>query len=226
MKGTTWNTYNTSGITDKYLYKFLSLKDLNRFLKSGDIWFSRSDIFGDKMECVMIADLLKPQLPLPAIETRKKKFLISCWHIANKESLALWDTYAKSDKKRRKVARPEPEPEKEYHRVGYTEDEYKERIPIKEYFELKEYEDYLLNLNIENLKVYVVCSGILYGNSETVFNQLIKDAWQQESAALPYLGDGENLIPTVHVKDLASFVKDVIEKKPEKKYLFCLKRKQ
>lgn len=96
-----WKSYHTKELKDKYLFKFLSLKHLNDFLKTGSIWFSRADVFGDKMECVRIAELKKAKPDFEAIEKRKERFLISCWHRANKESLALWDTYSDTKKKRR-----------------------------------------------------------------------------------------------------------------------------
>lgn len=99
-----WKAYNTEGINSKYLYKFLSEENLIRFLRTGNIWFSRSDKFGDKMECVTIKDLLGPIPDFKGIEARKRKHLISCFHEGNKETLAFWDTYAKTDSERRKYA--------------------------------------------------------------------------------------------------------------------------
>ncbi len=53
-----WSSYHASAATEQYLYRFLSKHNLERFLETGSIWFLRADIFGDKMECVSIADLL------------------------------------------------------------------------------------------------------------------------------------------------------------------------
>jgi adenylate kinase len=38
------------------------------------------------------------------------------------------------------------------------------------------------------------------------------------------VGDGENLVPTIHVRDLARFVKRVAEQKPESPYIFAVDR--
>ena len=99
-----WKSYHTADLRDKYLFKFLTLEHLNDFVKTGSIWFSRATVFGDKMECVRIAELKKAKPNFDAIEERKKRFLISCWHRANKESLALWDAYSETKEKRRTVA--------------------------------------------------------------------------------------------------------------------------
>jgi adenylate kinase len=39
---------------------------------------------------------------------------------------------------------------------------------------------------------------------------------------LPYIGDGTNLLPTIHVTDLARIVKKIYETKPERKYIFAI----
>jgi adenylate kinase len=39
---------------------------------------------------------------------------------------------------------------------------------------------------------------------------------------LPYVGQGKNKVPTIHVVDLARMVKKVYESKPEKRYIFAV----
>ena len=91
-------------IRQKYLFKFLSEENLKKFLEAGDRWFSPADIFGDRMECVLIADLQENPIDQAKIESRKKRTLISCWHLADQESLAMWDTYSKTKSQRRVCA--------------------------------------------------------------------------------------------------------------------------
>lgn len=99
-----WQSYHTASIKEKYIFKFLSLSHTLDFLKSGDIWFSKASEFGDKMECVLVDDLKESPLNRKAIETRKRRTLVSCWHLAERESLAMWDVYSKSEKDRRVCA--------------------------------------------------------------------------------------------------------------------------
>ena len=99
-----WKQYNTEKIKSRYLFKFLSEKNLMKFLHTGNIWFSRSDKFGDKMECVMISDLTKKIPDFQEIEARKRRHIISCFHEGNKETLAFWDTYSEKEEDRRKYA--------------------------------------------------------------------------------------------------------------------------
>lgn len=72
------------------------------------------------------------------------------------------------------------------------------------------------------VKTYVVSAGILYGKGEAIFNSHLRQAWKQEPARLPYVGDGDNLVPSIHVTDLARIVKAIYEKKPDKKYIFAV----
>ena len=74
----------------------------------------------------------------------------------------------------------------------------------------------------KNLKSYVLCSGILYGNGEEVFYNHYRQAWLQDPASLEIIGDGKNRIPTIHVRDLAFFVKACVDKTPAQNYIFAI----
>jgi adenylate kinase len=72
------------------------------------------------------------------------------------------------------------------------------------------------------VKVFVVCPGIIYGCGEDTFYPLFKAAWLQDPVNLPYLGEGSNKLPTIHLKDLVRFVVKVAESPPENSpYLFA-----
>jgi len=57
-----------------------------------------------------------------------------------------------------------------------------------------------------NIKVHIVCAGILYGLGEETFHNHFKHAWLQNPEELPYLGDGSNIMPTIHKIDLVNLV--------------------
>ena len=111
-----------------------------------------------------------------------------------------------------------------FKRVGYREKDYKQRIPIEFYKRFKEYEDYLLDLKFENLNIYIICAGIPYGGCETTFNYFFKSAWLQNPIELPYYNEGNNLIPTIHIKDLARIVRRIADNKAEFPYIFAFDR--
>ena len=64
----------------------------------------------------------------------------------------------------------------------------------------------------ENVRVHIVCSGLPYGHGEAndVFYEFFRRAWlslHPDLASLPVIDTGDNSLPTVHVRDLARFVK-------------------
>lgn len=71
-----------------------------------------------------------------------------------------------------------------------------------------------------NLKTYIVCGGLLYGQGETdqCFHGLFKSAWHCEAQTM--YGAGGNFLPTIHVTDLGSVVAKIAGEPPEHRY--CL----
>lgn len=61
------------------------------------------------------------------------------------------------------------------------------------------------------LRVHVLCSGIRYGLGENRFYEIFKSSWLQNPLALSYSGKGDNLIPTIHVIDLARLVRRIVQ---------------
>ena len=58
----------------------------------------------------------------------------------------------------------------------------------------------------------MICSGLPYGHGEAndVFYEFFRRAWlslHPDLASLPVIDAGDNVLPTIHVKDLARFVK-------------------
>ena len=75
------------------------------------------------------------------------------------------------------------------------------------------------------LRVHVLCSGIRYGLGERVLNDHFKQAWLQSPKALPVIGSGQNVVPTIHVLDLASLVRRIaIEAPKEHPFIFAIDR--
>ena len=99
------------------------------------------------------------------------------------------------------------------------------RVPGEEYEEIKSIEDEVLTFKKDNVRIYVLASGIMYGAGESILESHFKRAWLQKPSSLPYLGVGKNFVPTIHVKDLARMVKKVYESKPvlpDKQYIFAI----
>jgi len=118
---------------------------------------------------------------------------------------------------------PTPKPIK-YKPAPFLEADFATRVSPSKYEQYKTIEDLVLSIKKDNLQGYVISAGVLYGSGERVFSHHFRKAWMEQPKALPYLGEGDNNVPTIHVKDLARFVKYVIEQKPDSKYLLAIDR--
>jgi len=85
-----------------------------------------------------------------------------------------------------------------------------------------EAEEKVLAFKKENVKCFIVAAGVLYGIEEEIFREHFETSWLQNPPALQYVGNGENKVPAIHVRDLARFVKKVMETKPESPYIFAI----
>ena len=73
------------------------------------------------------------------------------------------------------------------------------------------------------LRVHVLCSGIRYGNGERTFYDHFQKAWIQNPLNLPIIGEGDNLVPTIHIIDLARLVRRVVIENPRVyPYIFAI----
>ncbi|KAL3969275.1 potassium channel subfamily K member 9 [Sarotherodon galilaeus] len=68
---------------------------------------------------------------------------------------------------------------------------------------------------------YVVAAGLQYGMGEQIFHYFFKKSWLGEDG-IPIFGDGKNIVPMIHIHDLASVVYSVIEHQPRPYYLLAV----
>jgi nucleoside-diphosphate-sugar epimerase len=110
--------------------------------------------------------------------------------------------------------------------IPFTENDFISRIPSKKFYHYKIIETLALAAANTNsmLKTYIVCPGFVYGCGEDFFYDYFRMAWNQSPQRLPVIGDGSNILPTIHIQDLANLIKRVIEKKPMNKYIFAIDR--
>uniref|UniRef100_A0A665TAB8 Adenylate kinase 7b n=1 Tax=Echeneis naucrates TaxID=173247 RepID=A0A665TAB8_ECHNA len=69
---------------------------------------------------------------------------------------------------------------------------------------------------------YIVGSGLQYGMGEQIFHFFFKTSWLGHEPAIPVFGDGNNMVPTIHINDLASVIQKVIEHQPKPYYLLAV----
>lgn len=68
----------------------------------------------------------------------------------------------------------------------------------------------------------MICPGIIYGNGEDVLFNQFKRAWMHPEDELCVIGDGRNVLPMIHVKDLAQLVKKTLDLTPSSNYIFAV----
>ncbi|NWI37955.1 KAD7 kinase, partial [Picathartes gymnocephalus] len=69
---------------------------------------------------------------------------------------------------------------------------------------------------------YIVASGHQYGAQEGLFHYFFKMCWLGETPAIPVFGDGNNIIPTIHIRDLAIVLQNVADHRPDFQYVLAV----
>ncbi|NWW39866.1 KAD7 kinase, partial [Panurus biarmicus] len=76
--------------------------------------------------------------------------------------------------------------------------------------------------NKQKFSTYVVASGHQYGAGEELFHYFFKMCWLGETPAIPVFGDGNNIIPTIHIRDLAAVLQNVADHRPHFQYVLAV----
>ncbi|XP_030638984.1 adenylate kinase 7 isoform X2 [Chanos chanos] len=108
--------------------------------------------------------------------------------------------------------------------IPLTEENYRRRRPhpnFKDHISLEKLVVKLGKTKTSQFSTYVVASGLQYGMGEHVFHYFFKVTWSGMVPRLPVFGDGANIIPTIHINDLAGVVQNVIDQKPNLHYLLA-----
>jgi adenylate kinase len=108
--------------------------------------------------------------------------------------------------------------------LNFKEKDFHLRVPSRRFQYLKTLETLALS-SVKaqpRLRVYVMCAGLLYGEGERTLADHFKQAWLQSPRKLPYVGKGDNLVPTIHVRDLSRLVRKVVQRRPDSYYIFAV----
>lgn len=73
----------------------------------------------------------------------------------------------------------------------------------------------------QGLRPHVIAAGVLYGNGETTFNNLFKEAWLTR-ATHSIIQPGDNYLPCVHVRDVARLTRVVVQDEKVDAYLVAV----
>ena len=107
---------------------------------------------------------------------------------------------------------------------SFSEEEYVRRRPHVNFKGQHEVEKAVIKarkLNRAKLITYVVGTGLTYGVGQGIFDYLFKAVWHNAEALLCF-GKGLNVIPTIHVQDLASVIQNILDSRPKVKYIVAM----
>ncbi|ORC84883.1 protein dpy-30 [Trypanosoma theileri] len=114
----------------------------------------------------------------------------------------------------------------------FTEDQYNRRIPHAKYYNWREAERAVAAAHNEerHLHTSVIFSGLQYGEGEDVLAPFFAQVWNRDEMGLPVYGDGTQIVPTIHVRDLVTFTWRLLERtvsteemsSPASRYLFAV----
>uniref|UniRef100_A0A4W5N5E9 Adenylate kinase 7a n=1 Tax=Hucho hucho TaxID=62062 RepID=A0A4W5N5E9_9TELE len=109
--------------------------------------------------------------------------------------------------------------------IPLTEDDYRRKRHHPNFKEHTNAEKTVLKLGKtkkSKLSSYVVAAGVQYGMGENLLHYFFKTSWLGEFARVPVFGPGTNVIPTIHVNDLAGVIQNVIDHKPKIHYFIAV----
>ncbi|CAH1792741.1 unnamed protein product [Owenia fusiformis] len=108
--------------------------------------------------------------------------------------------------------------------IPFTEDDYRRRKPhpnFKEHISAEKTVIKMGKTNKAKLVTYVIASGLTYGCGENIFHYLFKSAWHN-APMLQCFGNGTNVVPTIHIKDLAAVIQNIADSRPKVRYLVAV----
>ncbi|XP_069713167.1 adenylate kinase 7 isoform X4 [Phaenicophaeus curvirostris] len=109
--------------------------------------------------------------------------------------------------------------------IPFTDEDYSRRKSHPSFIDHINAEKLILSLartNKHKFSTYVVASGHQYGAGEGVFHYFFKMGWLSETPAIPVFGDGNNIIPTIHVLDLAAVLQNIADHRPKSHYILAV----
>ncbi|KAG1972890.1 adenylate kinase 7 isoform X3 [Pimephales promelas] len=109
--------------------------------------------------------------------------------------------------------------------IPFTDEHYRKRKAHPNFCDHIELEKLVVKLGKTKsslFSTYVVASGLQYGMGEHMFHLFFKMSWLGEVSEVPIFGDGSNIIPTIHINDLAGIIQNVIDHKPKSQYIVAV----
>lgn len=108
--------------------------------------------------------------------------------------------------------------------IPFTEDDYRRRKPhpnFKEHIAAEKAVIKMGKTNKSKLITYVIAAGLTYGCGEHIFHYMLKAAWHN-AAQLQCFGQGSNVVPTIHIRDLGGVIQNIADSRPKVRYLVAV----
>ncbi|CCW66767.1 unnamed protein product [Phytomonas sp. Hart1] len=117
-----------------------------------------------------------------------------------------------------------------------TEDQYNRRIPHIKYFNWRDAEKAVASAHRAHgltLDTFVIFAGLAYGEGEDILEPFFRQSWNatmenqsgDQNHTLPIFGIGDQRVPMIHVKDLATFTRKLLccpsQMLPPQRYIFA-----
>ncbi|KAM9842537.1 adenylate kinase 7 [Aulostomus maculatus] len=109
--------------------------------------------------------------------------------------------------------------------LPFTDEDFRRRRAhpsFKQHLDLEKRVAKMGKSNRTLFSTYVVASGLQYGMGEQLFHLFFKMSWLGREEDIPVYGGGDNIVPTIHVNDLARVVRNVIDHRPKSYYLLAV----
>ncbi|NXJ26988.1 KAD7 kinase, partial [Dicrurus megarhynchus] len=106
-----------------------------------------------------------------------------------------------------------------------SDEDFRKRKSHPSFMDYINAEKHIVKLGKTNKKQFstcVVASGHQYGAEEGLFHYFFKMCWLGETPAIPVFGDGNNIIPTIHIRDLAAVLQNVADHRPDFQYILAV----
>ncbi|XP_063040019.1 adenylate kinase 7 [Engraulis encrasicolus] len=109
--------------------------------------------------------------------------------------------------------------------IPFTDMDYRKRKPhpnFKQHIAAEKVVVKLGKTDRAQFCTFVVASGLQYGMGENAFHYFFKASWLGETDKIPIFGTGSNILPTIHINDLASIILNLIVQKPKQNYIVAV----
>ncbi|NWV28803.1 KAD7 kinase, partial [Origma solitaria] len=107
----------------------------------------------------------------------------------------------------------------------FCDENFRKRKPHPNFVDYINAEKHIAKLgktNKEKFSTYVVAAGHQYGAEEGLFHYFFKMCWLGETPEIPVFGDGKNIVPTIHIRDLAVVLQNIADNRPDFQYMLAV----